>query len=333
MLNSNRTIMFTNKTTMFLSVFAAALLVTAGCEKVVKGFLSDNIYYLENPYTVQQGSVSVSSSLATDGSTAPLQVKLLSVKNLATGEPADSILLKPDTIRVYKDAVTDADSTLALLNAKIKDSALAPFSVNPLGGRLQFTQATGYVPTGKYAIDIAVSNVRGSRTISNACIINIIPSSTEDSLYYKALSSSNSAEVFTSLPASALSVTIRRNAAGPNKIILVFKDENGHTFNPANGEVTHRSQRPSFADWNPFYPEIKTDTSFEYQYPAGVPQIPVFSSLSKYSGYAQGIMYYRVQSAATASGLSYNPVATILYYATKGTYYVTYQMSGVVRKS
>ena len=139
--------MLKNKKSMLASLLlTVALLIIYGCQKVPKGFISDNIFYNINPFTVSQGITTVSTGLVIDGSTTPLNVKLLAVRDMGTGKDASGILLKLDTIRVFKGAVDYNDSTEALLNLKLKDSTLAPFSVNGIGGRLQFTQATKFVP-------------------------------------------------------------------------------------------------------------------------------------------------------------------------------------------
>lgn len=325
--------MLNYKCVHFIALCTIALTVSMSCQKVEKGYLSDNIYYLQNPFTVQQGTTATSGTIVGDGSTSPLSVKLLAVRNELTGENADSMLLKKDTILVYKDAVTYQDSTLALLNAKLKDSAVAPFSVNPLGGRLQFTQASQFVDTGVYTIDVTVSNMRGTKTLNNACNLVITPLSTQDSLFYKSVTASNAAEVFSSLPSNTLTVTIVRYPAGPNKIVLKWLDKNGTAFDPAAGEIVARTGRPTFKDWNPYYPEVKTDTSIEYQYPAGIPQIPAYAStvISNGSSWGGGICYYRIALAHTDIQMAINTVSTILYYVTQGTYIVTYSLNNIVR--
>jgi len=321
-----------NKIILFSSfICAAAMLVVYGCQKVPKGFISDNIFYAVNPFSVPQGITTVSAPLVIDGSTNPMNVKLLAIRDLSTGKPVDQMFLSPDTILVYTGAITYADSTIALLNAKLKDSTVAPFSVNPIGGRLQFTQATKFIPQGQYNIDIQASNIRGSKIINNACQINLVSASV-DSLNYTAYSQVDSTgNNFYSDPASNLKIDIRRDAAGPNKIILIWKDKNGQAFNPANGEVIPRPARPDFAGWDPYYPQVKTDTSLEFNYPGGVPQFPVFSNPNNYPWAGNGLMYYRVLWNHTDIGLSLNTTAGIIYYATKGTFYVTFNLTDVAR--
>ena len=323
--------MLKNKIVLVTSfLFTIALFLC--CKKVETGFISDNIFYSINPFTVAQGNTTVSGGLIIDGSTTPINVVLLAIRDMATGKDASSILKTPDTIRVYKGSVTYADSTIALLNTKLKDSTVAPFSINPIGGRLQFTQATKYVPLGKYNIDIQVSNVRGTKTLNNACQINIV-GSTADTLLYLAYNHSDAAFLnFTTFPASLLNCKITHNPNGDNKIVYVWKDKNGNYFNPKNGEITGRPGRPSFSDWDPYYPVVKTDTTLEFKYPAGVPQFPIFSDSKSYpTGFSNGINYYSVSGAHTDIGMNCNTTFTINYFVTKGTYTITTILTDVTR--
>ena len=155
-------------------LLATSTLLAWGCQKIVHGYLSDRIFYQVNPFVVQQGVTTVSSSLVADGSTEPLHVKVISLKD-SLGNDADSILNTPRNIVTYTGTLTPADSTIALLNAKLKDRYVRPFNIAEIGGRLQFTAATTYVPAGTYNMDLLVSNIRGSETLKNACQINITP--------------------------------------------------------------------------------------------------------------------------------------------------------------
>ncbi|HEX8019058.1 hypothetical protein [Mucilaginibacter sp.] len=324
--------MLKNKKSMLASLLlTATLLIIYGCQKVPKGFISDNIFYNINPFTVSQGITTVSTGLVIDGSTTPLNVKLLAVRDMATGKDASGILLKLDTIRVFKGTVDYNDSTEALLNLKLKDSTLAPFSVNGIGGRLQFTQATKFVPLGNYNFDIQVSNIRGTKIINNACKI-IVQGASPDTLTYLAYNQSDSKfTTFVTKAASLLDVKITHNAAGPNKIIYVWKDKNGNSFNPSKGEVTGRPSRPTWADWDPYYPQLKTDTSLEYGYPAGVPQMPVFSAAKNYPGFGTAITYYSIAGTHNDAGANANTTFTINYNLTKGTFVVVVKVKDIVR--
>jgi hypothetical protein len=324
--------MFKNKITIVTSfLFAAAVFLICGCQKVEKGFISDNIYYAENPFTVMQGITAVSTGLVIDGSTTPVNAKLLAVRDIATGADASKYFLKPDTIRVYTGAISYSDSTVALLNLKLKDSTLAPFSINTIGGRLQFTQATKFIPQGKYMIDVQASNIRGTRVLKNACQINVT-ASVADTLFTLAYNHSNSTFTdFVGEPATLLNFKITHDPSGPSKIVYVWKDKNGNNFNPANGEVNGRPNRPAFVDWDPYYPQVKTDTSIEFGYPKGVPQFPIFQNPQNYTWATNGLCYYSVSGSHTDIGMNANTTFGILYYATQGTYVITIMLTDITR--
>ena len=81
--------MYNHKLLMrLLALFA--LTVNGACKKQASGFLSDNLYYLENPFPVPQGVTTVSGSMVADGSTAPMKVTLLGVREKKGGKSADS---------------------------------------------------------------------------------------------------------------------------------------------------------------------------------------------------------------------------------------------------
>jgi len=324
--------MFKNRNILLASVLLAlTLFVIYGCKKVPKGFISDNIFYNLNPFIVSQGITAVSTGLVIDGSTTPLNVKLLAVRDMATGKDASNVLLKLDTIRVFKGSVDYKDSTVALLNLKLKDSTLAPFSINSIGGRLQFTQATKFVPLGNYNFDIQVSNIRGTKIINNACKI-IVQGAAPDTLTYLAYNQSDSKfTTFVTQPASLLNLKITHDDSGPNKIIYVWKDKNGKAFNPSKGEIIARPGRPIWTDWDPYYPQLKTDTSLEYGYPIGVPQMPVFSAAKNYPGFGTGITYYSVVGTHNDLGVNANTTFTINYNLTKGTFVVVIIVKDIVR--
>ncbi|HVU54993.1 MAG TPA: hypothetical protein VHD83_08050 [Puia sp.] len=319
---------------IFLKVIVLSLataVIYYGCSKVVKGYLSDHIFYQVNPFSVQQGQTTVSSSLVANGSTTPLNVSLLGIYDAVTGEKVDSMFMKPQTIQVYTGSITYLDSTLDLLNAKIKDSVVSPFSINSIGGRLQFTAATKYVVAGKYTVGIRVSNIRGGYEMPDACTINLTPISRFDSVLSTSWTTlATDGTSYT--PSTSLQATIVRDSSGPEKIVFKFWDKNGNLFNPAAGEVTNRTDgRPTFHDWDPYYPEVKTDTSIEYQYPEGINALPLFQYSSFGSSFANGICYYLIPGQFTDINQAIRPVITPAFYVMKGMYTVNLYLNNVVR--
>src|SRR3712207_5602908 len=122
-------------------VFLAAVLLY-GCKKPQQGYLSKVLLYNPKTFTAVQGRVTTSAALLVDGSTSPINVKLLGVRNHYTKQPADSILLKKFEIITYKAEITQQDTTVEQVTSKLGTALYSSFNVNPLGGRLEVTPAS-----------------------------------------------------------------------------------------------------------------------------------------------------------------------------------------------
>ena len=133
--------------------------------------MSENVYYMENPYTVQQGSTVNSAALELDMSTTPVTVKLLDIRNVVTGMTEEAWY--GNSLVTYWNQAPSVlnDTTLDLLTKKYTMSTYPIFKVNEVGGRLEFSRGTENVPVGEYEIDVVVSNMRETRYIYNACNI------------------------------------------------------------------------------------------------------------------------------------------------------------------
>lgn len=316
---------------IFFSACLAGFLST-GCKKSEEGFLSENIFYRANPFIAPIGQVAYSAPLEVDGSTSPLSVKLLAIRDKATGKLADSLLVERE-VTTFSGGITYEDSTVALLEKKMVKSQRKPFYVNPIGGRLELTPATTYINPGTYTIDLEVSNVRGTKVLNNICEIQIGGDAAPYEISYTAWSTSDDNGVFNNPPPpGSFNVSVTRIPTGPNKIIMKFVDRNGVVFNPKNGEVSIRGDRPTFKNWDPYYPEEKTDTALVYQYPTGVSKFPIFGE-TKVQGasWSGGICYYRIPARFVTNNQHINPVFTINY-KLPGTYIVTAKLGDVVKK-
>lgn len=294
------------------------------CQKTEEGFLSDKLGYRPNPFIAVQGVVSVSKSMEGDGSTMPLHVRLLEVRNMATGVPLDSEQLKSREILVYLGAISIADTSLEQLSAKIGTAMVRPFEINAIGGRIELSAASVALDTGAYTIDVEVSNVRGTKVIKDACTIRLTPK-----VYYELRStalttSSPDAEADFQAVAGGLKTTIERIPGGPDKIIVRFLDKNGTPFNPAAGDVVKRGDRPDLSTYDPYYPQEKTDTALVFQYPK-VPQFPVFKVPD-----FEYLSYYRVPYTKNSSGRNINITFSILLNDT-GTWIYTFQVPNATK--
>lgn len=289
------------------------------CQKVEEGFFSDKIFYRANPFVATQAGVTYSRPLEVDGSTQPIKVKLLSIRNKATGKPADD-LLKEREVQVFAGELTAADSTLALLQSKITKKMVKPFNVNEIGGRLEVSQASEFVDIGTYVIDIEVSNMKGSKVINDACEIQLGPKK-----HYELIGSNATTSDAPPLPEGGFvqvpggaPVTFERVPNGPDKIIIMFIDMNGKPFNPKAGQVIIRGDRPHFAPMDPFYPEEKTDTALVFQYP--ITPFPFIRG-----AYNDFNNYYRIPASANSLGKHINPTFQFRVYS-RGTWIIRVKM-------
>ena len=74
------------------------------CKKQEVGFLSDKLFYRVNPFVAVKGRVTTTAPLEVDGSTQPLNVKLLEVR----GESGQNVqnLIKEYEIAIYKASIS-----------------------------------------------------------------------------------------------------------------------------------------------------------------------------------------------------------------------------------
>jgi len=308
----------------YLSILAAVAM-TYGCAKVETGFISDYMYYSPNPLIATQGNVTTSKSIELDGSSGPVTVKLLAVRNSATGKDAPEFL-KEYMIQQFSAQITVADSTVALVNKKIQLKPSVPLTVGEIGGRIALSQATANIPTGDYVIDVQVSNAKGTRTLLNACRIKLLPKAHWAISASPTYTTSDVGSETNFSAASFLPITIVHNPTGPNKVIFKFVDKNGTAFNPAAGEVVTRGDRGNFSQMNPYFPVVKTTTGLEWEFIQLPNGFPIKDGANGTGN------YYRIPGQFTVENKNANPVFFDFKVFSAGTYTLTIQVLGVTRK-
>lgn len=269
------------KIKLLLNILAITLMIMA-CERPEVGYLSDHIFYNVNPFDVQKGVTTYSSTIVANGSTAPLHVELLTVKN-EDGEDITEAFTEPGNIVTFAGTITWKDSTLEMLEAKLTDSLVTPFHINEIGGRLEFSAATAYLAAGSYQIDVQISNSKCAYAIEDACAINLTEVEDAYSMNYKRVQTNNDDDNGISQTADSYITVDVEYISGGDKSMCIYKflDKNGTLFNPANNEVKRRATNyPFFDDWNPWYELVVTDTAFVHQMPhfQGI-DFPYFSEL------------------------------------------------------
>lgn len=311
---------------LLLAFIAVATLFIA-CNKVDKGFISDNLYYSPRVIIATQGNLVRSESLSLDGSTGPLSVKLLAVKDALTGQNVTADFLKEYKITQFNAAVLPTDTTIQSIKNKISVLPQKTLYVNEIGGQITITQASLYLPLGSFQVDVEASNVKGTKTLTNACGIRILPKKnfTVDSLgAFFTTSDVGSETGFTS--AVFLPIKVTYDPFGPNKIRFIYQDKNGVPFDPSAGQVITRGSRGHFSQMNPYYPLVRTSTSLEWEFlelPNGFPMR---------LGNNGELIYYRIPGEFTVENRNVNPVFGSFKVFSPGTFTVTVKIPTITKK-
>lgn len=262
-----------------ISILAAAgFTLFFACKRPEVGYLSDHIFYLVNPLRVEQGKTTYSSPIVGNGSSNPMQVKLTGARD-EQGNDVLTEITTPRQIYTFVDQITYEDNTLEKLGQKIRDSLVTPFQVNSIGGRLEFSAATTYLPAGKFNIDVEVSNSKGTASLKDACEIELVPLETTHDIAYKRLNNQDGSIYYTD--DANVFVEVRHESGTEGSwCIYKFLDKNGTPLNPAEGDIIRRSlTHPYFSDWNPYYPITATANSLIHQMPDYGITFPYYSVL------------------------------------------------------
>jgi hypothetical protein len=315
--------------------------VLESCSKPAPGYLSKVLVYNPKTLNATKGRVTTSGALIVDGSTSPINVKLLGIRNFYTKQKADSILLKKFEIPIYKGEITQNDTTLAQLAPKLGTALYPVFNVNSIGGRIEISPASTFVDTGTYEFDINVTNPAGTRDVPSAGIVRLVNAANPFDITRQAVTTTPANAETPSSNQSNYTLTITRTA-GPNRIILRFLDKNGVAFNPAT-QLLGFVDRPQLRNFAPYYPEVKTDSSLIYQYPEKLPTFPLFqyTSINPDNGAVvnrQWTSFYRIRHTATDLNVNVNTEIGFRLWpvpgeaSVSGTYTITMKLNFVARK-
>jgi hypothetical protein len=277
----------------------------AACTKYGKGFLSPNVEYAENVFTVIQGRTSESYSLTTDGSSVPMTVAWTHIYDSA-GNVVDSIFKKTYPVAVWTAAYDPlTDTTYAAVIAKQGVQNLQPLVVNGANGTIEANAGTYFLPLGTYSMDLQVTNGAGSELLKKIVQIQIVygeplETTPEQGNFSNGLLIANTASsaktLFNGTDNPFDSVVITRVADTPNRLVLKITDKNGVPFDPSAGEIAKRPNSgldpdpPFLQNLQDYAPDtyLTTDTAISILYPL-VP-FPIASLGNGYN------MYYRIPS-------------------------------------
>jgi hypothetical protein len=213
------------------------------------------------------------------------------------------------------------------LNKKIQTTAARPLSINPIGGRIQLTPATQYVPVGTYTIDVKVTNVRGTRDLPQACNIVIAGSGSPDTIYAGSYAGVFDPSTGTSLATiSNPDVSSVYYPTADNKIVYKFLDKNGVAYNAKTWGIGTRKYRWNMKQFDPYYPEVTTDTSVEYQFPSVPNQFPAFVNPGINGVIPRGNygVFYAMPAGSNSMGAAVYVFVDMAFFK-RGTFVVTVQ--------
>ena len=300
------------------------------CKPDQIGFLNDNLRYGMAELQAVQGSAVSTDAIIANGSSTPMTVKLLAVKNKANGTVMNDFLTEQE-YSIYLGQVGENVMTLEQLNALIGKAKSPAITVNETGGKIVLTPATENIPAGLYTLDLEINNISGTKIYNEILDINLIGLK-PDSVFSKSATSSSltSESEIRNIAADDYTVSIEYKPSGEDKIIFMWLDKNGKAFNPKEGEVVRRTTLPSFADWSPFYAEEMTDTAIVYKYPyfKGLPYPVKTTARVNNTNYTNLTSNYRINGEYTSLSRNINTATTARFYK-PGTHIVKFKLKNL----
>lgn len=322
-----------NKHIIFL-VLGMGLFSILSCEKIPVGYISDQIRYVNDTFRVARGTNYKSDPKAfeLDGSNYPISVKLLEVRDLATGKPTN-VFSEPHEVYIWTALFdVNTDTTVALLNKKRELQKVPPLEIMEKSGQLIMNEGSLNIPAGNYAFDVQVTNGSGVKTFKNISVIQMLDQPFEDKgggCAWFIDGTTTSGDI--ALPV----MTYKKVSDEGYQVRLKVVDKNNMPFNPNLGELQKRGDRPLFETYAKFNPVQYTDTTMVCNY-----ELTPFPIL-EYPGYGY-LMYYRIPSnkviidpgvTPNVPGQTYNVNPRWAFrLLVKGTYEVTVKLPKVTRK-
>lgn len=234
-----------------ISLVALVLsMTTIGCKKVPDGTLSSYARYEVTPIEIKQGRAGMSDAMNPDGSAKPFFIKMLAVYNSETGENVTETFTKKYPVTVWTRFYDPRkDTTMAMIDAKRKDSLVYPISFNESSGQLQYNIATDSLPLGMYDFDLEIKNSAGSGVYPKIGQFQLIEAGDFEIPAGRSTVAMKVGAETTTKPMPAGSVEVTKINEDVNKVIVRIVDKNGVSFNPKAGEIGRRPVSGTGGGW------------------------------------------------------------------------------------
>jgi len=257
-----------------LGAVAVTSLLVYACKKIPEGYISGHMRYQFTPINADAGKFGV-YYLDADGSTFPLQAKLLQIRDANTHQPVP-FMTEPKDVYVWNSTYNqDTDTTFELINKKRDLKKVAPFAIGQDGGQVILTTATKFVPSGLYEFDIEVTNSRGTQQYKNIGLLNLKKPPVfrfDNQPYYLGMLQGNESKTWNPIdiqqPDQTNVFEIVRKGDGPTEVEFKVYDKNGRLAKP-EVEIKRRPNGSGgyLFNWNEYAIGTKiTDTSYIYPY-------------------------------------------------------------------
>jgi hypothetical protein len=153
------------------------LLGIAGCYKVPeeKGFLSDDLYLKgTDTILIPLGGKGSTDIAWMDGSSEPAEFSIVDVRD-ANGNHSDQFFQNYSYKTWIKPYNNKTDTTIELINAKLKETEMPAFSINPINGMLQYLETTSNFKNAGdvFHVDVKVKNSKGEKIYKDYAIIKL----------------------------------------------------------------------------------------------------------------------------------------------------------------
>jgi hypothetical protein len=293
------------------------LFFTLGCERPEIGFLSDNIQTPESVIKPPKGIFSTAALPIIDGSTYPLKYEIVEIRD-GNGE-VTSELTDKHKITIWTAGYNPkTDTTMELVNKKLKQSEEPSILLNERSGQLAFTPASFFLNNNDYVLDMKVSNVKGEHIFKDFAHISFNPfvplEFPVNSRFMVQLAKAATPNTFVNFkeqqiapesefskqvlngthPFLKISKTSNDGAPGV-KVILKIQDQNGNALAKKMNEYgffpSGATNLSSFHDNS--VETLETDEATIFNLPA-----PPFPQWGTYTGTSMYLMYYIIPPSA-----------------------------------